>query len=393
MPDLPEGWSESALGDVVTLKRGYDLPKRSRREGPVPVISSSGYSGNHNEAKVDAPGVVTGRYGTIGEVYYIEENFWPLNTALYVRSFHGNDPLFISYFLRTLNFEAYTDKAAVPGINRNHLHQERVVIPEPEEQQRIASVLRLLDDRIALNRRMNRTLEALAASLFRQRFVAFEGQGPLVDSGTPLRAIPEGWVVRPIGDVLKTVGGSTPSTKVAEFWDGGSVHWTTPKDLSSLDTPVLLDTARQITEAGLAKISSGLLPAGTVLMSSRAPVGYLAIAEIPVAVNQGYIAFPPSDEFSNLFILFWLRANMDRIVGRAGGTTFKEISKRGFRPMLMAVPPAELRAEFETVARPLYDRIVANEKQSRTLAALRDELLPELISGRLRVPETLDDLI
>ena len=117
----PSRWRETTLGEVIELKRGYDLPKRQRVPGPVPLVSSSGISDHHTEAKVKGPGVVTGRYGTLGQVYYIQDDFWPLNTTLYVRDFKGNDPRFISYFLQGLDFFAYSDKAAVPGLNRNHL--------------------------------------------------------------------------------------------------------------------------------------------------------------------------------------------------------------------------------------------------------------------------------
>ena len=260
-----------------------------------------------------------------------------------------------------------------------------ICLPPLGEQRRIAAVLGALDDRIEVNRRMNQTLEAMAQALFRRRFVDFDGRDDLVESEAG--PIPEGWEMKPIGEVIKAVGGGTPRTKNPEFWEGGDVHWTTPKDLSSLDVPVLLDTERKITEAGLAKISSGLLPKGTVLMSSRAPVGYLAIAEVPLAVNQGYVAIPPEEGMSNLYVLFWLSANMDRIKARAGGTTFQEISKRNFRPIPMLVPPREVLEQFDAQVRPLYDRIVVNVRHARTLAALRDALLPKLVSGEIRVPE------
>lgn len=126
--EMASGWRQSPLGDVIELKRGYDLPKRDRIPGKTPVVSSSGTTDWHSEAKVRGPGVVTGRYGTLGEIYFIQDDFWPLNTALYVRDFKGNDPRFISYFLRSLDFSAYSDKAAVPGLNRNHLHEAIVTI-------------------------------------------------------------------------------------------------------------------------------------------------------------------------------------------------------------------------------------------------------------------------
>ena len=129
------------LGEVLNLKRGYDLPTQSRVVGGVPIVSSSGVTGFHNEAKVDGPGVVTGRYGTIGQVHYVEGQFWPLNTTLYVQDFKGNNKRFIKYLLETIDYNQYSDKAAVPGINRNHLHEAVVSLPTLAVQGRIAESL------------------------------------------------------------------------------------------------------------------------------------------------------------------------------------------------------------------------------------------------------------
>jgi type I restriction enzyme S subunit len=159
----------------------------------------------------------------------------------------------------------------------------------------------------------------------------------------------------------------------------------TPKDLSGLSMPVLLDTGRKITDAGLGQISSGLLPKGTVLLSSRAPIGYLAIAEIPVAVNQGFIAMKPRDSVSNLFLLCWTNAVHDEIVSHANGSTFLEISKANFRPIRVVAPTDEVMVTFDGLVRPYYDHIVMNERESRTLATLREALLPKLISGEVRI--------
>jgi type I restriction enzyme S subunit len=138
-------------------------------------VSSSGVTGYHSEAKVPGPGVVTGRYGTLGEVFYVAGDFWPLNTTLYVRDFKGNDPRFVSYFLRSVDYFSYSDMAAVPGINRNHLHQAHVRYPtDLAEQRAIAHVLGTLDDKIELNRLMNETLEEIARAIFKSWFVTFD---------------------------------------------------------------------------------------------------------------------------------------------------------------------------------------------------------------------------
>lgn len=136
-------WSKMKLGQVVTLKRGYDLPSDKREDGTVPIVSSSGVTGYHNIAKVRGPGVVTGRYGTLGEVYFVNEDFWPLNTALYVQNFHGNHPKFISYFLKYVLEGTASNKAAVPGVNRNDLHVMDVLCPDTDIQGRIARLYHL----------------------------------------------------------------------------------------------------------------------------------------------------------------------------------------------------------------------------------------------------------
>jgi type I restriction enzyme, S subunit len=226
-------WKESALGEVLELKRGYDLPQQQRRSGHVPIVSSSGITDYHAEAMVKGPGVVTGRYGTLGDVFYITEDFWPLNTTLYVRDFKGNDPRFISYFLRSLNFLAYSDKAAVPGLNRNDLHTARVRFPtDVAEQRAIACILGTLDDKIDLNRRMNETLESMARAIFKSWFVDFdpvhakaEGRDPGLPKAivnlfpdrfddSELGEIPVGWSVKTIEEsrnALRWVRSGRPS--------------------------------------------------------------------------------------------------------------------------------------------------------------------------------------
>ena len=203
-----------------------------------------------------------------------------------------------------------------------------------------------------------------------------------------LGLVPKGWRVVPIGDVVEIVGGGTPDTKEPSYWESGEHCWTTPKDLSGIQAPVLLTTERKLSTKGLAKVSSGLLPTGTLLLSSRAPIGYLAIAQVPMAINQGYIAMLPNSQLPPLFMLFWCRQNMDIIEGRANGSTFMEISKKAFRPIPALVPSAPVLDKFIDIAGALFNRLVENEQQAQTLATLRDTLLPRLISGQLRLPET-----
>ena len=182
-------WHDCELGNVVTLKRGYDLPQQKRVYGDVPVFSSSGISGYHNRAMVSAPGVITGRYGTIGQVFYSEEDYWPLNTTLYVEDFHGNDPLFIYYLLKTIQWKKYQSASAVPGINRNAVHTEMVAIPDIETQGQIAGILVAFDKKIKSNKQINDNLAEQIRTLcnaWLNDYIPFGGSCPDDWKRTPL---------------------------------------------------------------------------------------------------------------------------------------------------------------------------------------------------------------
>lgn len=325
------------------------------------------------------------------------------------------DPIFCYYQFCSDDQQDYIRlnaiQTGVPHTNLGILRGTPFLLPPLAEQRAIAHILSTLDDKIELNRRTNETLEAMSRALFTAWFVNFEPvraklegrwqrdqtlpglpahlydlfPDRLVDS--ELGEIPAGWRHSTIGAEVTVCGGSTPSTKEPEFWEGGHHCWATPKDLSALKFPVLLDTDRKITDAGLAKISSGLLPVGTVLLSSRAPIGYLAIADVPTAINQGFIAMKCDGVLPNVFVLLWCRESMDAIVGNANGSTFQEISKGNFRPISVVVPPEPVLASFRKSAGSLYRQMVENERESRSLAQLRDTLLPKLISGEVRVPD------
>ncbi len=262
-----------------------------------------------------------------------------------------------------------------------------IELPSPDIRRDAAGFLATLDDRIANLRQTNTTLQAIAAALFKSRFVDFDGVPPGDMQESELGLIPKGWRAEEIGKLVQCVGGATPSTKDEVFWNGGLHHWATPKDLSGLQAPILITTERRITDAGVARISSGLLPAGTLLMSSRAPIGYLAIAAAPVAINQGFIAMLPGGALSPVWLLFWAQINMEAIKQKANGSTFMEISKAAFRPIKVVQPPTDALAQFDEVTAPMLERIQNNERHIATLAAIRDALLPRLLSGQLRVPQ------
>ncbi|MCX5955833.1 MAG: restriction endonuclease subunit S [Cyanobacteria bacterium] len=314
------------------------------------------------------------------------------------------------YYLLKGNEEFLLNSVEFTGIGAGKLETpflQDLVFPLPtrEEQTLITDFMIALDDKIELNRKTNETLEAMAKALFKSWFVDFdpvrakaEGRPtglPAVISDlfpdsfedSELGDIPSGWRVAPVGDVVECVGGSTPSTNEPKYWDGGEYFWATPKDLSSLSEPFLLDTAKKITADGVQRISSGILPVGTVLLSSRAPVGYVSAACVPVSINQGFIALKSNGLMSSAYLLNWCLSNVQQFKDRASGTTFAEISKAAFRPIPLLVPREEVAKSFSDKAHTLYERVVSNMRQSTLLASTRDALLPKLISGEIRIPD------
>ena len=363
-------WRNGEFGNFITLKRGFDLPQQKREDGQVPIFSSSGNTGTHSTAMVNAPGVITGRYGTIGEVFYAAEDFWPLNTTLFVEDFHGNDAKFIYYFLKTLEWSKFTSASAVPGINRNTVHKETVSLPDIETQRRIASTLSMLDEKIKTNTEINDNLEQQAQSYFQELFVD--------------NADPE-WTTGTISDLGAVVGGSTPSKAKPEYYTESGIAWITPKDLSINKSKFVSHGENDITELGLKNSSAAIMPEGTVLFSSRAPIGYIAIAAGEVTTNQGFKSVVPKPEIGTPFVYFFLKNTLPVIEGMASGSTFKEVSGSTMKNVPAVIPDAETLAKFSDFCAPIFAQQRILEEQNQSLATLRDNLLPKLMSGEIDV--------
>jgi type I restriction enzyme S subunit len=307
------------------------------------------------------------------------------------------NPWFLNAFLilpKTKQYiESFNSGSSRRAIDGGKMRSFLIPMPPLQEQRKIGFFYKAIQDKIELNQQMNKTLEAIGQALFKRWFVDFdfpddEGKpykssgGEMVDS--ELGEIPKGWEVKKVGNVVDVKGGSTPSTKNREYWNG-VIAWCTPKDLSVLSSSVLLGTERRITSAGLSHISSGLLPIGTLLLSSRAPIGYTVISEIPVAINQGFIAILCTKSVSNFFMLFWVKKNHDRIVSMANGSTFLEINKSSFKSMDILIPPQSILNTFDNVVGSAYVQTARNEKETRNIIQIRDSLLPKLMSGEIRV--------
>lgn len=417
-------WRASTWGDELSLEYGKSLKGYRESKGSIQVFGSNGAVGWTDKILADGPGVILGRKGAYRGVQYTKAPFFVIDTAYYLKPKRELDMRWLYYAVIHHKLGEIDDGSPIPSTTRAAVYVQDVKIPPLPEQKAIAHILGSLDDKIELNRKMNDTLEAMAQALFKSWFVDFD---PVIDNalaaGNPIPEalaprvevrrkvqqeqlelfnrhadlfpsaftetdelgwIPEGWKVSTIGEEVDTVGGGTPSTKNPDFWEDGEYSWVTPKDFSSLQDKVLLASHRYLTESGLAKISSGLLPKGSVLMSSRAPVGYLAINQIETAINQGFIAMICNKRLPAEFVLQWADSTMDDIKRAAGGSTFAEISKKAFRPFKVILPSERALMAYKKQVAPLYSKIAENAVASSTLAKLRDTLLPTLISGEVR---------
>lgn len=293
-------------------------------------------------------------------------------------------PRYFYYYFRSKEgralVETIVEQVAAAGIRGSDLARLPVPVPPVKVQLAVSASLGSLDDKIEADRRLITSLDEMIALTFE-----FQMNRPNDD---PMSE----WPKIAIGDAVEVRGGSTPRTSNPDFWSTEGFAWATPRDLSRLSSSALFDTERHITEAGLRQISSGLLPAGAVLLSSRAPIGYTAIAEVPVAVNQGFIALVCDQTLPNLYVWQWIRSHLEDIKARANGTTFLEISKTNFRPMLIPVPPSDLVDRWVQAARPMYELLVNTEREVTVLRNLRESLLPKLLSGELRIRDP-DDLV
>lgn len=380
-------WKEVKLGDLLNFRRGHDLPKAKMNEGNIPVVGSNGVIGFHDVFISKAPCLTVGRSGNIGNPCYINQDCWPHNTSLYVDDFKGNNPKYLYYLLKTLNLGYYGGGSAVPTLNRNHVHPIDVYVTlNRDEQKTIADTLSCLDDKIELNNRINKKLEEMAQAIFKSWFVDFEPfqDGEFEDS--ELGRIPKGWSVGTISDLGEVIGGSTPSKARNDFYTKNGIAWITPKDLSVNNNKFISHGEIDITDLGLKNSSAKIMPKGTVLFSSRAPIGYMAIAKNEVTTNQGFKSVVPKHNIGTAYVYYYIKNNIEMIESRASGSTFKEVSASVMKKIPALIPDDKVLEEFSNVCNLYFKKQMLLESQNEVLLTIRDSLLPKLMTGEIRVP-------
>ena len=367
-------WHDCRLGDFITLQRGHDLTESQRQAGDVPVVKSSGITGWHNEAKAKAPGVVTGRYGTLGEVFYIQVDFWPHNTALYVRDFKGNHPHFVAYFLANSLRNYQSDEAAVPGIDRNVLHELKVRVPSRRAQENIVAVLSAYDDLIENNRRRMALLDEAARQLYQEWFVRLRFPG---HEHTRIRdGVPEGWEVVPFSALADFVNGYP--FKPAELGDSGLPIVKIPELRQGVSQNTPRNTGENIPERFVVRDGDLLFSwSGTLLIE----FWYHGAA----ILNQHLFRVDLNGRCRAEFLLLALREALPEFTNQTTGATLKHIRKSALTTVKTKLPSKPLMAQFDETASSIYDQILNLRRQNLSLTKARDLLLPRLMSGEMAV--------
>lgn len=296
-------------------------------------------------------------------------------------------PDYLFYIMKSYNFYMQADSVAIGAAQRTisltALRNMTVELPSMDVQKKIATILSRYDSLIDNYQKQIKLLEEAAQRLYKEWFVNLRFPGH--ENTKIVDGVPEGWEKKKISDVCDTIGGGTPSTKVASYYEGGTIKWVTPTDITRNKSLCLLDTDKKITEEGLKHSSAKMLPAGTILMTSRASVGYFGIADFEVCTNQGFISCIPSSKYYQMYLLRNLMNRIEEIRIKAGGSTYLEISKSVFRNLDIICPSDKILQKFQARANAYYMQEKNLSIQLRLLAESRDRLLPKLLSGEIEV--------
>ncbi|MDF7659694.1 restriction endonuclease subunit S [Erwiniaceae bacterium L1_54_6] len=424
-------WEIKKLGDIITLQRGHDLPSQDRKHGQVPIMGSSGITGYHNQFKAKGPGVIIGRSGnSMGQVSYISENYWPLNTCLYVTDFKGNCPEFIYYFLKQINFEQFNSGSAQKSLNRNAVYPFEVKFPTSYKvQSKIASTLFALENKINLNQDINQTLEQMAQALFKSWFVDFEPikakiavleaggsqedttlaamtaiSGKDADSLTvfeqehpekyaELRAtaelfpstmqdiesvkIPEGWYLVPL-------------RKIASFASGKS-------NVSELTKDTYISTENMLVNKMGIECATSLPSASTtpyfnpghILISNIRPYfKKIWLARFSGGRSADVLAFEHKKHITAeyLYNILYQNSFFDFMMQTSKGVKMPRGDKKAIMEWSCIEPDTRLVKVFSNKVKEFYSYIESHNRENTQLSQLRDTLLPKLLSGEITLP-------
>lgn len=406
-------WKEVRLGEVADVQTGpfgSQLHKENYVNKGTPIVTVE-HLGNKWFTSQNLPmvsdedklrlakycsqegDVIFSRVGSVDRCSYVSKEYsgWLFSgRCLRVRPRSGINPEYLYYFLTNEGTKQYIRNIAVgatmPSINTKLLNEVPITIPSLDDQRRIASILSSLDRKIELNNKINADLEEMAQAIFKNWFLDFK---PFKDSkfeDSELGMIPEGWKVGRLDEIADVVGGSTPSKAKPEYYTQKGIAWLTPKDLSNHPAVYTSRGEIDITEEGYNSTSTKLMPKGTILFTSRAPIGYISIAQNDICTNQGFKSLVPR-KAGTCFLYCFLKYVTPEIEKKSTGSTFKEASGALMKSLQVIMPEQKVFEEFEEIVSPLFARIESLEQENSRLSTLRDTLLPRLMSGEIEVPQ------
>ena len=401
-------FADVSLGDIADFRNGKAIsPEKYTAGGKHPVFGSNGQIARSNEVLYPDPAIVIGRVGAYcGCVHYVSRASWVTDNAIVALPKDGNDIRYLFYLLGSLELQRTAIGSAQPLMTQGGLKVVRTKAPPLAEQKAIAAVLGALDDKIELNRRMNATLEAMARALFQSWFVDFDPVRAKLDGRPPaaldpataalfpdsfqesaLGPIPHGWEVCPLSEKIQLLSGGTPKTSEPTYWDG-DIPWYSVRDAPSETDVWVIHTDKHVTKLGIANSAAQIFPEKTTIISARGTVGKLALTAVPMAMNQSCYGVRGITGYGDYFTYYSLREATAQLQQRTHGTVFDTITTETFKTLDCIFPTPKITVAFDKLVEPLLGQIRANLHQSRTLATLRDTLLPKLLSGELSVAAT-----
>lgn len=363
--------------NFVSLNRGFDLPDDKIIEGKYPVIASTSIKAYHNQFKVKAPIVVTGRSGSLGKVQYVDEDGWPLNTALYAKDFHGNNPKYVYYFLQTMHLEQYNAGAGVPTLNQNHLHSLKILIHKLPTQQKIASILSAYDNLIQNYKKQIEALQTAASELYKEWFVRFRFPG--YQTAEFENGIPKGWKVIRLKDIAKDVGKAITKTEIDFEKDVYIPIDCIPNHNMALTEISNIENA----ESSLQHFESGDILFGAMRVYFH---------KVILAPMQGvtrktcFVIHAKKDILHNyLYSLLFSDTTINYANTISVGATMPYVRWNDFIRMQCLLPSEKILNDYNKIISPIFKRIMNSYEYLKNLTQQRDLLLPRLMSGKLEV--------
>lgn len=393
---MKNNWKTTTIGDLISVKRGYDLTSKDRIVGNIPVYGAAGQNGFHNESKVNGPGIVIGRSGgSFGQVHYVEhESFWPHNTAMYVTDFNGNDVDFVFYLLKNLDFSALNSGSAQPSLNRNYLYPVKVKAPHLDEQILIGQLLSSLDNKIELNNKINAELEAMAKLIYDYWFVQFDfpdangkpyksSGGKMVYNEELKREIPEGWTIKKLKDLSSRIGDGIHGTP--QYVGESEFSFINGNNLKNGFIHINSETKK--VNAEQYKKHFIKLDGNSILISINGTLGNLAVFTDEKVMLGKSSAYINCHREHRAFCYQYLKQKhvQNNFWNIATGSTIKNLSLESLKNLKLSYPQAGLIFEFNKLIRPIDEKRENIFKENKKLFELRDWLLPMLMNSQVTI--------